>query len=134
MGSAGVYSFNGNKIMTTSGGGIRRVSDDGRTHRQGPLLVDPVPRALPVVRASGGRVQLPDQQHPRCARTRPVGEASGQMIARRRHLGVMYAELRACGFCSSMRRNFRPPVGDREPWLTTVKFDGAPRPDASRNA
>ena len=42
MGRAGVYSFSGNRIRPTSGGGML-VSDDGGTWWRRPLLVDPVP-------------------------------------------------------------------------------------------
>ena len=46
MGHAGIYSFNGNKIMTTSGGGML-VSDDGSSlRRRGSGPPSPASRSL----------------------------------------------------------------------------------------
>ena len=55
LGDIGIFSFNGNKIITTSGGGML-VTPDDRRRRPRPLPLDAGPRAGRALRAHGGRV------------------------------------------------------------------------------
>ena len=124
----GIYSFNGNKIMTTSGGGML-VSDDERARREGAVLVHPVPRAVPLVRARGDRLQLPDEQHPRRARPGPAGAAAGD------DRPPPGRSARCTPRCSADLEGVvvtpDPPWGTGNSWLTTVTFDRDLRPGAS---
>lgn len=119
FGRAGVLSFNGNKIMTSSGGGALLTSDRALAEKVrywSTQARSPVPwyehdeigfnyRMSNIVAAIGrGQLQrLPD------------------MIARRRQIRARYAErlggidgLTVCG---------DPPWGRSNAWLTTVRFD-----------
>ena len=71
FGRAAVVSFNGNKIITTSGGGML-LSDDAGTRRPLPLPVDPGPSAGGPLRAHRGRLQLPAEQPARRAGPGPA--------------------------------------------------------------
>ena len=74
FGRAGVLSFNGNKIMTTSGGGML-LSDDLPFLASLPVPVDPGPAAGALVRAHRDRLQLPALQYPRRAGQSPTDPA-----------------------------------------------------------
>ena len=74
FGLAGVLSFNGNKIITTGGGGML-VTDDGRVADADPAPGHPGPRAGAALRAPHGRLQLPAQQPARRGRPRPAAAA-----------------------------------------------------------
>ena len=67
QGALAAFSFNGNKIITTSGGGmlVSRERDLGRAR---PEALDAGARAGGALRAPRDRVQLPDEQPARGAR------------------------------------------------------------------
>jgi dTDP-4-amino-4,6-dideoxygalactose transaminase len=127
MGAAGVYSFNGNKIMTTSGGGML-VSDDR----------DLIEKAR--FRSTQSREPYPWYEHEEIGynyRMSNILAALGraqlsrlpEMIARRRHIREMYAE--AFSDVEGVDVTADPPWGTGNSWLTTVTFDSATRPGAS---
>ena len=119
MGRAGVYSFNGNKIMTTSGGGML-VSDDGELVEKARFWStqsrEPFPwyeheeigynYRLSNILAALGRAQL--------ARL-------PEMIERRRQIRRTYAEM--LGELKGVVVTPDPPWGTGNSWLTTVTFD-----------
>lgn len=127
MGRAGVYSFNGNKIMTTSGGGML-VSDDGELVEKARFWStqsrEPFPwyeheeigynYRLSNILAALGRAQL--------ARL-------PEMIERRRQIRRTYAEM--LGELKGVVVTPDPPWGTGNAWLTTVTFDRDVLPDAS---
>lgn len=126
MGSAGVYSFNGNKIMTTSGGGML-VSSDGS-------LID---RARH--RSTQSRLPLPWYQHDDIGynyRLSNILAALGraqlsrlpEMMERRRQIRDMYC--RALADIPGVAVSSDPPWGVANSWLTTVTFDGGQHPNA----
>lgn len=127
MGHAGVYSFNGNKIMTTSGGGML-VSDDG----------DLIEKAR--FRSTQSREPFPWYEHEEIGynyRMSNILAALGraqlsrlpEMISRRRVIRAMYSE--ALGDVEGVDVTADPPWGKGNSWLTTVTFDSATRPGAS---
>ena len=91
--SLAAFSFNGNKVITTSGGGML-VSRDERTDRARAQALDPGPRARAALPAHGDRLQLPAQQPAR--RGRP-GAARGARRAGRRAAPHQRALPRAAG-------------------------------------
>lgn len=119
MGRAGVYSFNGNKIMTTSGGGML-VSDDGELVEKARFWStqsrEPFPwyeheeigynYRLSNILAALGRAQL--------ARL-------PEMIERRRQIRRMYTEM--LSGLEGVVVTPDPPWGTGNSWLTTVTFD-----------
>ena len=127
MGHAGIYSFNGNKIMTTSGGGML-VSDDEQLVEKARFWStqsrEPFPwyeheeigfnYRLSNILAALGRAQL--------ARL-------PEMIARRRQIRSMYTEMLAG--LEGVVVTPDPPWGAGNSWLTTVTFDRELRPGAS---
>lgn len=127
MGAAGVYSFNGNKIMTTSGGGML-VSDDEelveRARYRSTQSREPLPwyehleigfnYRLSNILAALGRAQL--------ARL-------PEMIARRRAIREAYVKL--LGGLEGVIVTPDPTWGVGNSWLTTVTFDVRSRPGAS---
>ena len=65
FGRCGVFSFNGNKIITTSGGGMM-VSDDAlNSVEKAQTPRDPSARSGTPLPALGDRIQLPDVKHSR---------------------------------------------------------------------
>ena len=126
MGHAGVYSFNGNKIMTTSGGGML-VSDDEQLIEKARFWStqsrEPFPwyeheeigynYRLSNILAALGRAQL--------ARL-------PEMIARRRQIRAMYTEMLAG--LEGVVVTPDPPWGTGNSWLTTVTLDRDLRPGA----
>lgn len=127
MGDAGVYSFNGNKIMTTSGGGML-VSDDAG-------LIDKA-----RFWASQSREQEPWYEHREIGfnyRMSNILAALGraqlarlpEMIARRQEIRQMYvqglAELEGVSVALD------PPWGSGNSWMTTLTFASEIRPAAS---
>lgn len=126
MGHAGVYSFNGNKIMTTSGGGML-VSDDE----------DLVERAR--FWSTQSREPLPWYEHEEIGfnyRMSNILAALGraqlarlpEMIARRRQIRARYTEMLAG--LEGVVVTSDPPWGTGNSWLTTVTFDRVVRPEA----
>lgn len=127
LGNAGIYSFNGNKIMTTSGGGML-VSDDEQLVEKARFWSaqsrEPFPwyeheeigfnYRLSNILAALGRAQL--------ARL-------PEMIARRRQIRAMYTEMLAG--LDGVVVTPDPPWGNGNSWLTTVTFDRDLRPGAS---
>lgn len=127
MGHAGIYSFNGNKIMTTSGGGML-VSDDEELVEQARYWStqsrEPLPwyeheeigynYRLSNILAALGRAQL--------ARL-------PEMMARRRQIREMYTEMLAG--LDGVVVNSDPTWGTGNSWLTTVTFDRDVLPSAS---
>ncbi len=127
MGAAGIYSFNGNKIMTTSGGGML-VSDD-------PDLVEKA-----RFRSTQAREPFPWYEHEEIGfnyRMSNILAALGRaqlqrlpgMIDRRRHIRDMYATQ--LGDLPGVEVTPDPPWGVGNSWLTTVTFDPVSRPGAS---
>ncbi len=127
MGNAGIYSFNGNKIMTTSGGGML-VSDDEQLVEKARFWStqsrEPFPwyeheeigfnYRMSNILAALGRAQLarlPD------------------MISRRRRIRAMYTE--ALAGLDGVIVTPDPPWGTGNSWLTTVIFDRDLRRGAS---
>jgi dTDP-4-amino-4,6-dideoxygalactose transaminase len=133
FGRFGVFSFNGNKIITTSGGGML-VTEDGEAAARARFLAtqarDPAPHyehsveghnyRLSNLLAAVGRGQL-----------RHLGEK----VARRRAIGARYREL--LGDLPGVE--FAPEVPDGEPngWLTCLTIDpglaGVDREDVRRH-
>jgi dTDP-4-amino-4,6-dideoxygalactose transaminase len=127
MGDAGIYSFNGNKIMTTSGGGML-VSDDEEL----------VERAR--FRSTQSREPFPWYEHEEIGfnyRMSNVLAALGraqlarlpEMVARRRAIRARYTE--ALGGIEGVTVTPDPPWGCGNSWLTTVTFDRRLRPGAA---
>ncbi len=127
MGHAGVYSFNGNKIMTTSGGGML-VSDDEQ-------LVDKA-----RFRSTQSREPFPWYEHEEIGfnyRMSNILAALGraqlarlpEMIARRREIRALYTEMLAG--LEGVLVTPDPPWGTGNAWLTTVTFDRDLRPEVS---
>lgn len=121
MGAAGVYSFNGNKIMTTSGGGML-VSDDEEFIAKARF------------RSTQSREDLPWYEHTEVGfnyRMSNLLAALGraqlvrlpEMIARRRAIRARYTELLADVPGVSVIQD--PPWGIGNAWLTIVTFDSA---------
>ncbi len=119
MGAAGVYSFNGNKIMTTSGGGML-VSDD-------EALI-----AKARFRSTQSRESVPWYEHNEVGynyRMSNLLAALGraqllrlpEMIARRQAIRARYDA--ALGSLPGVTVTADPPWGDGNSWLTTVTFD-----------
>jgi pyridoxal phosphate-dependent aminotransferase EpsN len=128
-GRAGAFSFNGNKIITTSGGGML-VSDDAEFIRQARFL------------ASQGKDPAPHYEHSRLAynyRLSNVLAALGrgqlrtlaEKVRRRRQNFEFYR--RALGALPGVRFMPEAPYGTCTRWLTAVLFDpeefGATRED-----
>ena len=76
FGDASILSFNGNKIMTTSGGGAL-LTDDGDFAAARPLPRHPGPPAGRALRAHRDRLQLPAEQPPGRPRPGPAGAPDG---------------------------------------------------------
>jgi dTDP-4-amino-4,6-dideoxygalactose transaminase len=126
FGRASVISFNGNKIMTTSGGGM--------------LLTDDAAMAAKVrFWATQSRESTPWYEHEEIGynyRMSNILAALGraqlarlpQMIERRRQVRDRYSVLLADVAGVSVLGD--PPWGRSNAWLTTVRFDPALHPDA----
>lgn len=121
MGAAGVYSFNGNKIMTTSGGGML-VSDD-------EALI-----AKARFRSTQSREAAPWYEHNEVGynyRMSNLLAALGraqlirlpEMIARRQAIRARYAT--ALGALPGVTVTADPPWGESNSWLTTITFDSS---------
>ena len=126
FGRAAVFSFNGNKIMTTGGGGMF-VTDD-------KSLADKV-----RFWSTQSREPLPWYQHEEIGynyRMSNILAALGRaqlsrlpaMIERRREIRDRYANLFA--HVAGVDVLGDPPWGRSNAWLTTVRFDLALHPDA----
>ncbi len=127
MGHAGVYSFNGNKIMTTSGGGMF-VSNDEQLVEKVRYWSTQARENLPWyehndigfnyrmsnILAALGRAQL---------------ERLPEIIASRRQVREWYAAELAETPAATVTSD--PPWGRSNAWLTTVRFDRAHAPDAA---
>jgi len=127
FGRAGVFSFNGNKIMTSGGGGML-VSDDAelveRVRFWSTQSREPLPwyeheeigynYRLSSVLAAIGRAQL---------------SRLPEMIARRRAIRGRYAK--ALEGVAGLTIIMDPPWGAGNAWLTNVLFDAARHPAAS---
>ena len=90
FGRASALSFNGNKIMTTSGGGML-LSDDGDLVAHARKLSTQAREPVPVVRARRGRLQLPALQPAGRLRPGPAARGCPAMIERRRAIRARYA-------------------------------------------
>ncbi len=127
MGQAGIYSFNGNKIMTTSGGGML-VSDDEAIARKARFWStqsrEPYPwyeheaigynYRLSGILAALGRAQL---------------SRLPEMIGRRRQIREMYMDL--LGGLAGVHVTQDPPWATGNSWLTTLTFDETVLPGAA---
>lgn len=127
MGQAGIYSFNGNKIMTTSGGGMLVSEDEELVEKArfwSTQAREPLPwyehhdigynYRLSNILAALGRAQL--------ARL-------PEMISRRRQIRSMYTEVLST--VEGVVVTPDPPWGTGNSWLTTVTFDRHALPQAS---
>ena len=92
FGDAAVLSFNGNKIMTTSGGGML-LTEDGALADARAQAVHPGTGAGAALRAHRSRLQLPAVQHPGRARAVPSCRRLDAMMARRREWRERYRGL-----------------------------------------
>lgn len=127
FGRAGIFSFNGNKIMTTSGGGMV-VTDDAD-------LADRL-----RFWATQSREPFPWYEHEEIGfnyRMSNILAALGrgqlirlpEMIARRRQINERYTDgLRQVDGVEVLGD---PPWGLSNAWLTTIRFDPAAHPGAS---
>ena len=126
MGKAAVFSFNGNKIITTSGGGAL-VTDDREVARR--------------VRhwATQSRESVPWYEHKEIGfnyRMSSILAALGRaqlsrlpsIVERRRAIGDRYTA--GLSPISGVMVMGDPPWGTWNGWLTTVRFDAAVHPDA----
>ena len=123
FGSAGVFSFNGNKIITTSGGGML-VSHDSALDRPGPLPLDPGPPTGRPLRAHRHRLQLPPEQPPRRRGPGPAPRS------RRAHGPAPAPSTRPTAppwaTCPGSTSCPEAPYGEPNYWLTCILVD----PDA----
>jgi dTDP-4-amino-4,6-dideoxygalactose transaminase len=128
FGRTAVFSFNGNKIMTTSGGGMV-VTDD-------PAVADKI-----RFWSTQSREPLPWYEHAEIgynSRLSNVLAALGRaqlarlpgMIERRREIRGAYTA--ALGRIPGITVSGDPSWGRSNAWLTTVLFDPEFHPDASR--
>jgi dTDP-4-amino-4,6-dideoxygalactose transaminase len=119
MGQAGVYSFNGNKIMTTSGGGMLVSNNDeliGKARFRSTQSREPFPwyeheeigynYRLSNILAALGRAQL---------------ERLPEMIARRKQIQSFYGD--ALAGIEGLNVTQDPPWGTGNAWLTTITLD-----------
>lgn len=126
FGAAGIFSFNGNKIMTTSGGGMLVAEDAARVEYVRHLATqarDPFPwyehteigfnYRLSNILAALGRAQL--QRLP-------------EMIERRRVIRERY--IAALTDLPGIEVLGDPPWGTCNAWLTNARFDPSRYPDA----
>ena len=113
FGALNVFSFNGNKIITTSGGGML-VGDDPAVIERARHLSAPGPRSGAALRAHRDRLQLPHEQLARGGGARPTGDPRHEggpsprdqrPVPRRR-----FAVSRASGSCPT-RPRVSPPTG-----------------------
>lgn len=127
FGLAGVYSFNGNKMITTSGGGMLVAHD--------PELVE---RALR--RATQSRDSMPWLEHSEVGYNyrmsnvlAALGNAQMAQLPRfleaRRHHREAYA--RAFAGLDGVAVVADPPWGRSNDWLTTLRFDSVLHPGAA---
>ena len=119
FGIAGIFSFNGNKIITTSGGGMLVTGSRELAERAGHLAAqarDPFPHyehttlgynyRLSNLLAALGRAQL---------------RGLGDRMERRRHIDAVYmAGLAGLPGLSPMPRT---PTGTSNYWLTCIRID-----------
>ena len=119
MGQAGVYSFNGNKIMTTSGGGML-VSNNNE-------LIDKA-----RFRSTQSREPFPWYEHEEigynyrlsnilAALGRAQLERLPEMITRRKQIQSFYGD--ALGGIEGLNVTQDPPWGTGNAWLTTITLD-----------
>lgn len=126
LGDAGVFSFNGNKIMTTSGGGMFVTDDEGLAQK---------------VRfwSTQSRQPFPWYEHEELGynfRMSNILAALGRgqiqrlptMIARRRSILAQYSARFADNQAIQVLGD--PPWGTSNAWLTTVRFDLVEHADA----
>jgi dTDP-4-amino-4,6-dideoxygalactose transaminase len=127
MGQAGVFSFNGNKIMTTSGGGML-ISDDRELIEKARY------------RSTQSREPLPWYEHKEIGynyRLSNILAALGraqlsrlpELIARRRDIRARYTA--GLERIDGLTVTPDPPWGVGNAWLTTVTFDCQTRPAAA---
>jgi dTDP-4-amino-4,6-dideoxygalactose transaminase len=127
MGQAAIYSFNGNKIMTTSGGGML-VSDDEELVEKARF------------RSTQAREPFPWYQHEEIGfnyRMSNILAALGraqlarlpEMVARRRAIRAVYAD--GLVDLPGVEVTGDPPWGRGNAWLSTLRFDPAVWPGAA---
>jgi dTDP-4-amino-4,6-dideoxygalactose transaminase len=127
MGQAAIFSFNGNKIITTSGGGVL-VTDDAEVARKvrhwSTQSREPFPwyeheeigynYRMSNILASIGRVQL---------------KRLSDIVKRRREIRDRYATV--LDLIPGVNVMGDPPWGTWNGWLTTVRFNRSILPGAS---
>ena len=119
FGALDVFSFNGNKIITTSGGGMLAGDDPAVIERARHLARRRAIRRRTT--STRDRVQLPDEQPARRARSRPArgsaGEGGAATCDQRRVPRPPSPTFPGIGFL--------PDAPDGEPtnWLTVVMLD-----------
>jgi dTDP-4-amino-4,6-dideoxygalactose transaminase len=128
FGKVNVLSFNGNKIITTSGGGM--------------VLTDDLEIANKVrYWANQSREQLPWYEHHEIGYNyrmsnllATLGRAQlsrlPKLIKRRRRNRDLYSQ--ALGSVSGLRVQLDPPWGNSNAWLTTITLDSELFPDAPK--
>ena len=117
----GVFSFNGNKIITTSGGGML-VSDDEALDRARAQAGHAGARSGAALPALRDRLQLPPQQRARGHRARPAAGARGP---RRGAAANFDFYVRALGDVPGIAFMPEAPWGRHTRWLTTLTIDPA---------
>ena len=120
IGRVGCFSFNGNKLITTGGGGMI-VTDDEPLARARSPPVDPGETARTRLRPRRGRLQLPADEPRRRARRRPARAAAG--AARRRAGESPPATTRPSATCPGSGRRRRATWADPSFWLYTAALD-----------
>jgi pyridoxal phosphate-dependent aminotransferase EpsN len=121
FGSIGVYSFNGNKIMTTSGGGMIVSSD--------PALIERAKHLATQARDPAPHYQHTDLGYNYRMSNVLAGIGRGQLrslparIERRHEILKFYRE--ALGDLPGVAFMPEPPVGRPNHWLTCITIDPA---------
>ena len=129
VGKFGAFSFNGNKIITTSGGGML-VSDDRAAIEHARKLATQARDPALHYEHTRDRLQLSPQERPRGDRARPVAGGRGSRRRPAPQLRLLRARPRR-----SARLTFQPeaPWGRHTRWLTNILIDPARVRRGSRN-
>ena len=120
FGWAGIFSFNGNKIITTSGGGMLVSADMGSSTTRASW--PPRPASPRRTTSIGDRLQLPPEQ--RAGRHRPRA-APGAGGARAAASGRSSRPTASSGRPARHRLHARSAVGSLTRWLTVITIDPA---------
>ena len=136
IGRVGCFSFNGNKLITTGGGGMLVTDDEALARRARHLSTQ---ARLPGrrLRPRRGRLQLPAVERRAPPSGSPSWSSSTALLAGRRANAAGYDAAIARPPGASCRRRARP-WADPSFWLYTAALDrpapGLTRDDAARGA